>query len=657
MSNGHGRSTEGFGISREQSVRLIVRTCLDNGVTNPRQIAYILATAQHETRDFTAPEEDFGRSQARKLGYRGGEEYFGRGYVHLTHRDNYEEMDRRLGLGGALVRDPRLATDPEIAARIIVVGMRDGLFTGRRLDRYIDEDSTDLYNARRTVNGVVASKPWSVNAAHECERFTRDWQQQMPTLIEAAQRDALRARSGAGHRNQSPPDAVATRPGRTPFSGNASEHAQPAQHPAAVILSAAERHFLTGHARFEYGRPDMTLRNADGNRRTDGSRNERDLDGDGLRGVDCSAFVWRGLKNAGYDVPSTPFTTRTLFDGRHVTSYARSHFQVIPGHDAQQNGGPLEPGDILLFKDKDSGGQHVGIFKAYDANGRIQFIGSQVSTGPAQAGAGQGSYWNGGEFEIVGALRAKPEFQVRSPLHASANDRSPAERLGAPATVGSGADASSAQTNRSADADGQLRHGEDGPPVARLQQRLADLGYRGKDGKPLAIDGDFGDNTRFALRAFQRETGLEGKGVAGPKTGLALERAERALMSHPSHPHHALYTQVLEKVHAEERAKGIPSGHHSKRIAAALAVECLREGITRVDRVELNRDTTLVRGVEVSPVRDEPGLNRTTDAISTRQASQQPMRESSEQIQQVAVNQLAQQREEQRATRPAPALP
>jgi len=145
------------------------------------------------------------------------------------------------------------------------------------------------------------------------------------------------------------------------------------------------------------------------------------------------------------------------------------------------------------------------------------------------------------------------------------------------------------------------------------------------------------------VQTFQRENGLQGLGVAGPKTAAALDRAERGLMSHPSHPQHALYAQVLERVQAEERAKGIAPGPHSARIAGALAVECLREGITRVDRVELNRDISLVRGVQVSALRDEPGLNITTDAISTRQATAQPMRESSEQLQQVAANREARQ--------------
>ncbi|TBR14728.1 MAG: peptidoglycan-binding protein [Lysobacter sp.] len=198
------------------------------------------------------------------------------------------------------------------------------------------------------------------------------------------------------------------------------------------------------------------------------------------------------------------------------------------------------------------------------------------------------------------------------------------------------------QNSPAADADHLLRFGEKGPAVERLQQRLADLGYRGADDRALRADGDFGSNTKFALQAFQREHGLQGLGVAGKWTERALGRAERALMSHTTHPQHALYAQVLDKVQAEERTRGQPTGHHSRRIAAALAVECLREGITRVDRVELNRDVSLVRGVQVSPIRDEPGLNRSTDGISVRQAVAQPLRESSEQMHHVAVNRQAQ---------------
>lgn len=573
MSNAYGRSTEGFGMTRDESAALIVRTCLENGVTRPRQIAYILATAQHETRNFTAPEEDFGRVQARKLGYRGGEDYYGRGYVHLTHKDNYERMDRALGLQGALVRDPSLAKAPEVAARILVIGMRDGMFTGKKLADYVDHNSNDVYNARRTVNGVTASKPWSVKAARDCVTYTEAWEQRVPSLMEAARRDVV-----------SPPSA---RPSRAETA--------PAVTSSAAILAEAQIHFLAGGNRFEYGRGDMRLRNGEGNGRTDASRTEQDLDGDGLKGVDCSSFVWRSLRNAGYDVGSSPFSTHALFNGRNVTAYSREHFDVIGGADARKANGPLQPGDVILFKDKDSGGQHVGIFKGYDANGGIRFVGSQVSTGPAEAGAAPGTYWNGRDFEIIGALRAKSEFQVRAPLHGA----------GQPAREQSPSQTTSESAPRPRADNGVLDQGDRGPAVARLQQRLADLGYRGADGRPLAADGTFGTDTRTAVRAFQLDHGLEGKGIVGPRTSTALDRASKALMNDPSHPHHALYRDVLEKVQAAEKAAGVTSGPHSRQIAAALAVECLREGLQRIDRVEINDTRTLVRAVQAGPGRDE----------------------------------------------------
>ena len=191
MSNGHGRSTDGFGIDRNSSVNLIVKTALENGVTDTRQIAYMLATAQHETRNFSAPEEDFGRSQARKLGYSGGEDFYGRGYVHLTHDYNYKTFDKLLGLNGQLVKNPDLAKDPELAAKILVVGMRDGLFTGKRLDRYIDEDSHDLYNARRTVNGVTPAKAWTVKAAKDCQNYAEAWERKLPGIIEDIKKNGV----------------------------------------------------------------------------------------------------------------------------------------------------------------------------------------------------------------------------------------------------------------------------------------------------------------------------------------------------------------------------------------------------------------------------------------------------------------------------------
>ena len=70
-----------------------------------------------------------------------------------------------------------------------------------------------------------------------------------------------------------------------------------------------------------------------------------------------------------------------------------------------------------------------------------------------------------------------------------------------------------------------LKLGSQGDDVVRLQDALREAGFN-----PGASDGDFGEGTDAALRAFQRSEGLLADGVAGPKT-LA------ALLDHRDMPH------------------------------------------------------------------------------------------------------------------------
>lgn len=195
--------------------------------------------------------------------------------------------------------------------------------------------------------------------------------------------------------------------------------------------------------------------------------------------------------------------------------------------------------------------------------------------------------------------------------------------------------------------DGTLRFGEHSHDVAVLQRSLDRLGYRSPQGHHLLNSGRFDENTLHAVQSFQLDHGLNGKGIYGPRTQAALHDANSKLVTAPTHPHHALYEQTLEKVRDAERSKGTPTGTHSERIAAALTTELIREGITRVDRVEFNDANTLVRAVQVSPMRDEAGLNRASDAISAPQASVQSIAESSRQMHEVAVNIQARQQDQQ----------
>ena len=82
---------------------------------------------------------------------------------------------------------------------------------------------------------------------------------------------------------------------------------------------------------------------------------------------------------------------------------------------------------------------------------------------------------------------------------------------------------------------GLLTEGARGPAVGELQTHLSKLGYANAQGQPLAVDNDFGRNTRQALEAFQRDQGLSVDGVAGPHTWTALREATRmASVTEPS---------------------------------------------------------------------------------------------------------------------------
>lgn len=129
-----------------------------------RQLAYVLATAYHETGGHMAPvREGFAKSdrQARRVvaGRRYGKPagpyghvYYGRGHVQLTWHKNYVASSDDAGVD--LQRNPDAMLDPVISARILVKGMLDGRWNGRGkgLGAYITASRADYQNARRTVN-------------------------------------------------------------------------------------------------------------------------------------------------------------------------------------------------------------------------------------------------------------------------------------------------------------------------------------------------------------------------------------------------------------------------------------------------------------------------------------------------------------------------
>jgi hypothetical protein len=127
-----------------------------------RHLGYVLATSLHETGRTMQPIEEWGKGAGHSYGEPDpppdGPKFYGRGLVQLTHRTNYEKQDKKLKLGGKLVKNPDLALEMDIALQIIFGGMADGDFTGKKLNDWIPcedpaTDPTDFYSARTIVNG------------------------------------------------------------------------------------------------------------------------------------------------------------------------------------------------------------------------------------------------------------------------------------------------------------------------------------------------------------------------------------------------------------------------------------------------------------------------------------------------------------------------
>jgi hypothetical protein len=105
--------------------------------------AYMLATAWHETARTMKPVSEYGSQ--RYLRSKPYWPYFGRGYVQLTWRRNYEKYGIEL--------TPERALEPEMAAHIMIDGMVKGVFTGHKLTEYFNTTRNNTIGARHVING------------------------------------------------------------------------------------------------------------------------------------------------------------------------------------------------------------------------------------------------------------------------------------------------------------------------------------------------------------------------------------------------------------------------------------------------------------------------------------------------------------------------
>lgn len=141
--------------TKQGTQKAIIHECKRRGLTLNPQIAYVLATVEHETANSFQPVEEafYLRSRSSQMAHLQTLFYFpfyGRGYVQLTLKSNYEKYSRKLGID--LVANKEKVLDPNIALFILVDGMLLGEFTSLKLGTYVNGSKTDFLGARRVIN-------------------------------------------------------------------------------------------------------------------------------------------------------------------------------------------------------------------------------------------------------------------------------------------------------------------------------------------------------------------------------------------------------------------------------------------------------------------------------------------------------------------------
>lgn len=194
-------------------IAAIVREAANLGEKNADRVAYLLATAEHESRlgevmveqsngfrhnkktdkwsarvhtngrtvraDTEADLETaywdsaYGGRNGNERGTTDGRDFRGRGYAQITGRDNYRRMSQILNAQGFsytadgqtwggegntpidLTANPtHVNTVPALAARLLAEGSLQGDYTGRALSTDIrDGEDPDFFNARAVING------------------------------------------------------------------------------------------------------------------------------------------------------------------------------------------------------------------------------------------------------------------------------------------------------------------------------------------------------------------------------------------------------------------------------------------------------------------------------------------------------------------------
>lgn len=166
------------------TIELVLKEAKAAGLS-ASQTAVILANAYHESHLGNDPVEIWNPKQVpwqRSYDHKNGNTRAGEGYMYrgqgdlmTTGTDGFVKLGTALNLGLDLYFHPEKTIDPVVSARGAVVGTMQGLYTGKKLDTYVNSTKTDFFNARSIING---DKKWN---GRKIERYAQAYERALLT--------------------------------------------------------------------------------------------------------------------------------------------------------------------------------------------------------------------------------------------------------------------------------------------------------------------------------------------------------------------------------------------------------------------------------------------------------------------------------------------
>ncbi|MGL6340189.1 MAG: glycoside hydrolase family 19 protein [Waterburya sp.] len=152
--------------NRSETIEAIIKYCIAVDINRIHQIAYVLATAEGES-NFKPIREIRGKTLSRDQQRYWNTGYFGRGFIQVTWFANYDKVGKKLGLD--LLKNPDLLLSPPVAIASLVLGMKEGWYTGKKLSDFTTYDSM-----RKIVNpGEISAYP---ERAQKFVNFAKTWE-------------------------------------------------------------------------------------------------------------------------------------------------------------------------------------------------------------------------------------------------------------------------------------------------------------------------------------------------------------------------------------------------------------------------------------------------------------------------------------------------